>query len=401
MCAFLSGLTLFPFLMVIVIGGLQIRMLRSRLQSAADAFATAEAARLSRHAALERVCEGRPPATDRVTTVAARKESVQAIPGIWDFATRRFHETGGAGNAVRVVVCGDSRSLGRLGRITAAMIGANRELKVQAVAAAVPRDIVFLVDLSGAMNDDTEPAWVPGGVSSSPPREQPMHAVRQALIAALHVILERNAALADAELRDRVAVIGYDAPQAGGAVVLQDLTADYGSAIRACMQLQAGSGRPPRQDVAAGLREGLRAAEKIIFRAQKRFFSPPRDGWLVLIRYDGDDDPAIVEADRRTADGRSSRKAALPGGFGTSSRPGRGETAELIRRLRLEGLTLHAFTVGPANSIMERNVAAKDRGAVLPGMPLRQTPPDPADVEARLSEFLFDLAYSPRVRLVE
>jgi len=612
--AFSSGLILFPFLVVIGIGGLQIRMLRSRLQSAADALATAEAARLSQHVASEQLSMGRQASMDQVTPVAARKESVQTLPGFWDFAARRFHEKGGAANAVRVVVSGDSRSLDRLGRWVATRIGAEWDIKAQAVAAVVPRDIVFLVDLSGAMNDDTEPAWapaaqssstsgtagsssrpwlqevyddfgfgsypgeaeyfggpwgvsagvsayaeltrdrgplaapsvpelyrilptddpwtrkrkaysavidaqiarlmphampepdsrttyefwasyldyllipvsaaapsaeaallppaqsanrldrfrnpdrfayprvtpevlaesagrigyrtyvqfmmdfgrnlkptdslpvplsrrnrdcplhaeaVPGGVISFPPREQPMHAVRRALIAALHVMLERNTPLADAELQDRVAVIGYDAPQSGGAIVLQDLTADYGSAIEVCTQLQAGSDKPSREDVAAGLRAGLRAAREVTSGGSIQSSPVRRDQWLVLIRYDGDGTPGLAAAGGWVENAERDRNTILPAGFGKPSRPERDETAELIDRLRLEGFTLHTFTVGPADSTAERSAAAKDRGAILSGTPRRETMRDLAEVQAKLTEFLSKLASSPRVRLVQ
>lgn len=612
--AFSSGLILFAFSVVIGIGGLQIRMLRSRLQSAADAMATAEAARLSRHAASERLSAGRPPLPDRITPVGARKEWVHVIPGIWDFAARRFHEGGGAANALRVVVSGDSGSLGRLGRWTATHFGAGSELKAQAVAAVVPRDIIFLVDLSGSMNDDTEPAWapaaasssnagsvgvsprpwlqevyddfgfgaypgeeehfgapwgvsagasayadlihdrgplaassvpqryrilptddpltrkrkaysavidaqiarlmphampepdstknyefwasyldylliplspstpsadtallppaqspnrldgfrnpdrfahprvspevlaetagrigyrtylqfmmdfgrglnpadalpvplsrrsrhcplraetVPGGVISFPPREQPMHAVRRALIAALQLILERNTALPNAEIRDRVAVIGYDAPQSGGAIVFQDLTVDCGSAIRVCTQLQAGCDKPSREEVAAGLRAALRAAREAFSDGFVPSSPVPRDRWLVLIRYDGDETSAFADASERAEHAGHDREAILPAGVTKPARRERNPTAELLDRLRLEGVTLHTFTVGPVESTAERSAATGNYGAVLACVPRREAMRDPAEVQAKLTEFLSTLTSSPRVRLVQ
>ncbi len=608
------GLILFAFLVMIGIGGLQIRMLRSRLQSAADATAAAEAARLLRHAALERLSAERPPSPDRVTPVGARKEWVQVIPGIWDFAARRFHERGGAANAVRVVVSGDSGSLGGLGRWTAARFGAAPELKAQAVAAVVPRDIIFIVDLSGTMNDATEPAWapaaassslsgtagssrppwlqdvyddfgfgtypgqeqhfgapwgvpagssayaelihdrgplaapsvppryrilptddpltrkrkaysaiidaqiarlmprampepdskahyefwasyldyllippppsapsteaglrppaqspnrldgfrnpdhfayprvspdvladsagrigyrtyvqfmmdygrglnpadvlpvplsrrsrncplhaeaVPGGVMAFPPREQPMHAVRRALIAALQLILERNTALPNAEIRDRVGVIGYDAPPSGGAIVFQDLTADCASAVRVCTQLQAGCDKPSREEVAAGLRAALRAARETFTRRPVPASAVPRDRWLVLIRYDGDEAWTFADASERVEHAGRDRDAGLPAVARARSRRERNQTEELLDRLRLEGVTLHTFTIGPADSTAERNATAGNRGAVLSAVPRRETMRDPAEVQAQLTEFLSTLASSPRVRVVQ
>ena len=40
-------------------------------------------------------------------------------------------------------------------------------LKASAVAMANPRDIAFVVDLSGSMNDDTEPCWATGDINTT------------------------------------------------------------------------------------------------------------------------------------------------------------------------------------------------------------------------------------------
>ncbi len=77
------------------------------------------------------------------------------------------------------------------------------------------------------------------GTFSFPPRTQPMHSVRLALIAAIQRLSERNAAAADPAQADWVAVITYDSLAGGGPLVAQPLDANYAAAARACARLQA------------------------------------------------------------------------------------------------------------------------------------------------------------------
>ena len=77
-----------------------------------------------------------------------------------------------------------------------------------------------------------------GGTFSFPPREQPMHAARRALIAAMQVIKDRNASIADLSQRDWVSIVTYDIASPGPAV-LQSLTGDYDDAMLACTTMQA------------------------------------------------------------------------------------------------------------------------------------------------------------------
>lgn len=78
-----------------------------------------------------------------------------------------------------------------------------------------------------------------GGTFAFPPREQPMHAVRRSLIAALEEVRVRNSGLS-ASSGDRVAIVTFDALDADHAPTLvQPLTADWTSAMLACTELQA------------------------------------------------------------------------------------------------------------------------------------------------------------------
>lgn len=78
-----------------------------------------------------------------------------------------------------------------------------------------------------------------GGTFLFPPREQPTHAARRAIIAALQVVKEQNANIADPGQRDWVSIITFDRLSGGGPTIVQPLTADYDAAMQACTRLQA------------------------------------------------------------------------------------------------------------------------------------------------------------------
>lgn len=78
-----------------------------------------------------------------------------------------------------------------------------------------------------------------GGSFSFPPREQPMHAGRRSLIAALAVVKARNANVPSAAQRDWVSIITFDKVGGANAVIHQSLTSDYDAAMQACTKLQA------------------------------------------------------------------------------------------------------------------------------------------------------------------
>jgi hypothetical protein len=78
-----------------------------------------------------------------------------------------------------------------------------------------------------------------GGTFYFPPREQPVHAARRALIAAVQVVRERNSSIPDLTQRDWVSVITFDTIVGGDPVIQQPLTGDYDAAMQACTGLQA------------------------------------------------------------------------------------------------------------------------------------------------------------------
>jgi Mg-chelatase subunit ChlD len=80
--------------------------------------------------------------------------------GTWDTATRTFTpSSSGAQNAIRVTARTNSASGGSTPLFFGRIFGkSSQDLHASAVATVNPRDIAFVVDLSGSMNDDTEPS---------------------------------------------------------------------------------------------------------------------------------------------------------------------------------------------------------------------------------------------------
>lgn len=86
--------------------------------------------------------------------------------GNWDSTTRVFTPSDAVGNAVKVTTrCNDTT--GGNGLFFARIFGINTmNMSASAVAMGNPRDICFVIDLSGSMNNDTEPCWATANINS-------------------------------------------------------------------------------------------------------------------------------------------------------------------------------------------------------------------------------------------
>ena len=83
-----------------------------------------------------------------------KQDEVEVELGIWDAETNSF-VPGATGNAVKVTAKRDGESL-----FFAKVMGHKFfATEASAISMANPKDVVFVIDLSGSMNDDTEPAW--------------------------------------------------------------------------------------------------------------------------------------------------------------------------------------------------------------------------------------------------
>ena len=86
-------------------------------------------------------------------------QSVTVDYGTWNTTSRAF-AAGAPGNAIRVTVQRDAGHDSQVPLFFASVLGKKRfDGKASAIAMTNPRDICFVVDLSGSMNDDTEPCW--------------------------------------------------------------------------------------------------------------------------------------------------------------------------------------------------------------------------------------------------
>lgn len=132
---------------------------KTQLQRAADSAALAGAATLSLPQD-QVLAEAQQIATlNIVGNKPATLSSQDLVFGTWDSATRTFAPSAASSNAVRVTLrCDDSTGNNRL--FFAPIFGYTKfSLQATATAAGNPRDIAFVVDLSGSMNNDTEPCW--------------------------------------------------------------------------------------------------------------------------------------------------------------------------------------------------------------------------------------------------
>jgi hypothetical protein len=134
-------------------------MARTQLQIAADAAALASAATMGGNPAISTAAAEQ---FAELNNVGARKVQLSGSDveyGNWNSATRVFTPTtAGLGNAVRIVARADAAHGGPVPLFFGRVFGRSSvNLEASAVAVANPRDICFVVDLSGSMNDDIDP----------------------------------------------------------------------------------------------------------------------------------------------------------------------------------------------------------------------------------------------------
>jgi Flp pilus assembly protein TadG len=168
-----SILVLSAFLMVIMLGMIAfaldvgvMMLTKTQLQVAADAAAMAAGAVLG--------APDSDPAGVAKQFAALHKANGKNIAladadiqnGTWDATTRTFTPTDEVSNAIKITARANESSGGN-GLYFARIFGVNTmSMSASAVAMGNPRDICFVVDLSGSMNNDTEPAWKTAEINS-------------------------------------------------------------------------------------------------------------------------------------------------------------------------------------------------------------------------------------------
>jgi hypothetical protein len=166
-----ATLMLSVFLLIVMLGFVAfavdvgyILLVRTQLQVAADSAALAAAQVMGS------------PLTDPVTKAKEYAAYHQAGGrkielkngdieyGTWDATGRKFAPSSQLGNAIRVTTKLDANHGGQAPTFFGRVLGKNGfDAQAQAIAMGNPRDICFVVDLSGSMNDDTTRGWSDNG----------------------------------------------------------------------------------------------------------------------------------------------------------------------------------------------------------------------------------------------
>lgn len=137
---------------------------QSQLQIAADSAAMAAAANISQGTSAMTSAAQTYSAYNKAVGKSVTMASSDVQVGTWDANARTFTPTGSLSNAVKVTARRDN-STGANGTFFGRVLGLSSfNIPVSAVAIANPRDICFVVDLSGSMNRDT---WTGYGSSAS------------------------------------------------------------------------------------------------------------------------------------------------------------------------------------------------------------------------------------------
>jgi hypothetical protein len=152
LCVILLGMVAFA----VDIGYLALG--RTQLQAAADSAALAAAATASQPKATM-VAVAQQFASANVAAGRGVQLNANDIQyGTWDSNARTFTPTSTASNAVKVTVRNDANNGGETALFFGRILGkASQQQSASAIATMNPRDIAFVVDLSGSMNNDTDP----------------------------------------------------------------------------------------------------------------------------------------------------------------------------------------------------------------------------------------------------
>ena len=137
---------------------------QSQLQVAADSAAMAAAANMSGTTSNIVSAAQQFAGYNKAGGKAVSSGQFRCLFGTWNATNRTFASSGTVGNAVKVTARRDNTT-GANGTFFGRVLGLTSfNIPVSAIAIANPRDICFVVDLSGSMNRDT---WTGYGSSAS------------------------------------------------------------------------------------------------------------------------------------------------------------------------------------------------------------------------------------------
>lgn len=229
-----------------------------------------------------------------------------------------------------------------------------------------------------------------GGTFSFPPREQPTHSARRALIAALQVIKERNQTIADVNQRDWVSIITFD-KISNGAVL--PLTSNYDNAMAACTQFQAVSDN----GYSTATENGLIAAYNHIKPQNQGGQGRNMTNKIVVLLTDGM--PNLYQSSTGTIDNYVANNPSddfyASGSYA--------KQAPLMQTAKMQSDHWYVYPVGIGlgtdYDFMDRmarmGLTANDSGQSARGSG------NPGDYEARLTEIFRNIITNPKLRLVK
>jgi hypothetical protein len=230
-----------------------------------------------------------------------------------------------------------------------------------------------------------------GGDFSFPPREQPTHAAKRALIAAMQVIKERNQEISDPSARDWVSLVTFDT--VSGATLRQSLTADYDAAMLTCVDLQA-----------VGDNVSSTATETGLILAKNHIASPDDGGQgrrytnkVVVLLTDGI--PNLYSSSNPTISGFVSGNPS-PNWYGGSSYS---KNAPLMQSMSMQQDKWQMFPVGLGlgtdYDFMDR--MARMGGTANPSGEAARGSGNPAEYEERLTEIFESIITNHKARIVQ
>ena len=170
-------LVLFALLAIVLIGMVAlsvdtgyIYVTRREAQVAADSAALAAAAYVPTSTAQATAAAIEYAGYNQVAGTLVTAASVDVEFGTWAPSLGVFTPTISASNAVRVTVRRDATHAGPVPLFFGRVLNKSSfNVARSSIALTTPRDIVFVVDISGSLNDDTEPCWATDLVNAAYP----------------------------------------------------------------------------------------------------------------------------------------------------------------------------------------------------------------------------------------
>jgi len=232
-----------------------------------------------------------------------------------------------------------------------------------------------------------------GGTFSFPPREQPTHAARRAMIAAINLIKSRNQSISDTNQRDWVSIITFDKLNPAP-VVLLSLTGNYDTAMAACPNLQACDDSAACTATETGL---LTASNHIKPQSQGGYGRTATDKIVVLLT---DGKPNLYSSSSSTLSNYISQHSSSNFYGSSGYYP---QDAALMQTSTIQGSHWYLYPVGIGlgcdYNFMDRmarmGATANENGQGPRGSG------NPADYEARLTEIFQNIITNPKLRLVQ